>query len=64
LKGSLSAFDLLLIYAAQEIKPRHGGRAAKHSIFVILSEAKNLSFFDFRVNTIEERFFASFRMTT
>jgi shikimate kinase len=31
---------------------------------VILSEAKNLSFFDFPVLTIEERFFASLRMTT
>ena len=31
---------------------------------VILSEAKNLSFFDFPVLTIEERFLASLRMTT
>jgi hypothetical protein len=30
---------------------------------VILSEAKNLSFFYFLVLTIEERFFASLRMT-
>jgi len=44
-------------------KPRRLNMLRENRQFVILSEAKNLSFFCFLVLTIEERFFASLRMT-
>jgi hypothetical protein len=44
-------------------KPKPLAGCGKTRRSVILSEAKNLSFFYFVVLTIEERFFASLRMT-
>jgi hypothetical protein len=63
--GQASACLLLNFADTIKIKRRQAEQAAeKLDVLSFLSEAKNLSFFELPVLTIEERFFASLRMTT